>query len=64
MQKKEGKVYIRVSDNGKGFDTGKLQTNSGNGWYNINSRISLMNGKINIHSAPNEGTKIDIEIPV
>jgi signal transduction histidine kinase len=41
-----------------------LQTTSGNGWYNIHSRLTILNGNVEIDSAPGRGTVITIDIPL
>lgn len=58
----DGNLKVSVKDNGRGFNIDKLQTNSGNGWYNINSRISLLGGKPEIHSVIGEGTEVRFEV--
>lgn len=55
---------IMVEDNGKGFDKAALEKTSGNGWYNIQSRLSMLNGQVEIDTAPGRGTVITIDIPV
>lgn len=60
----ENILSIMIEDNGKGFDKDILKTSSGNGWNNINSRLNLLNGKIEIDSQPGQGTVIFIETPL
>ncbi|MBK9046843.1 MAG: sensor histidine kinase [Bacteroidetes bacterium] len=55
---------VMVEDNGKGFDKNELQTTSGNGWYNIQSRLTILNGAVEIDSAPGRGTVVTIDIPL
>ncbi len=57
-------LSVMVEDNGKGFDKNTLQTTSGNGWYNIHSRLTILNGNVEIDSAPGRGTVITIDIPL
>ncbi len=45
-------INITIEDNGNGFDVATLQTGTGNGWKNINSRINLMKGELEINSHP------------
>lgn len=51
-----------IQDNGVGFHEVPLGT--GNGLINMKQRIKLCNGKINIESHRNKGTKIDLVFPV
>jgi signal transduction histidine kinase len=53
---------ISVEDNGKGFDSEKIQ--KGLGITNLVSRVEALKGKIQVNSAVNSGTSINIEIPV
>ncbi len=49
-------IYISVTDNGKGFDTKSLKT--GVGFRNVQSRLQLYKGRMDIHSAPGNGCKL------
>jgi signal transduction histidine kinase len=62
--KEAGKLIINVEDNGKGFDTALIEHAGGMGWKNIRSRIELLNGKIDIQSAANKGTAVNIEMNI
>jgi len=53
-----------IEDNGKGFDKSALTCGQGNGWKNINSRLGLIKGNIEIDSVPgNQGTTVVITVP-
>lgn len=55
-----GVVSLTVQDNGKGFDP--ETATGGAGLENIRTRVSAYNGRMNIYSAPGNGTEISIEI--
>lgn len=61
-------INILVEDFGKGFDTTKHLSSSNKnqsfGLNNIVQRINLLDGKLDIKSKINQGTKIAIEIPI
>ncbi len=68
---KEAKVSIRlehqtlslsVKDNGKGFIV--ESQSQGVGLRGMHERVNALKGKFQIHSAPGEGTLIDVELPV
>lgn len=40
------RMSITVEDNGKGFDTQKLENSKGAGWANIKSRVDYLKGKL------------------
>jgi len=61
----EGKVTLTVEDNGKGLDKNILnQSRTGNGLTNILSRIEYINGELDIHSTPANGTTFTIECSI
>jgi len=53
LKKEEKQITLEISDNGKGFDT--TLHRKGVGITNINSRVSLYDGEVNIDSAPGKG---------
>jgi two-component system NarL family sensor kinase len=60
----EEELVITIEDNGNGFDSHSLFNSLGNGWRNINSRLALVNGLIDIDSQPGrQGTTVTISIP-
>ncbi len=56
--------FITVEDDGKGFDKNILNQKKGIGITNIENRAKYLNGTVEIHSAPQEGTTINIELYV
>jgi signal transduction histidine kinase len=57
-----GPVFlVTVEDNGRGFDPAQ-QGKKGMGLTTVHDRVSYMNGKMEILSAPGEGTTINIEL--
>jgi len=57
------KIHLQIEDDGKGFDKTQINHLSSNGLNNIQNRILLLSGNLEIDSAINKGTKIKIEIP-
>jgi len=66
LQLSQNLLTVTISDNGKGFDTGRSYffRDKGNGLGNIARRIELMNGKMELQSAPGKGTGYFVKIPV
>ena len=57
-------LVITIEDNGDGFDKKLLTEGKGNGWKNINSRLSLIRGNIEIDSEPGrKGTMAILSVP-
>lgn len=64
LDKKEQTMYVVVSDNGKGFDVRHLSDTNGIGWKNIAARVHLLNGQMEVHSYPDKGTEVIMQIPL
>ncbi len=60
----ENIFLITAEDDGKGFDTNHVIPTAGMGLENIKARVEYLNGKLDLDSAPNEGTIINIELDV
>lgn len=61
----EDELNITIEDNGDGFDTATLTKGEGNGWKNIQSRLNLIKGTIEIESRPEtKGTMVILQIPL
>lgn len=59
---KDEYLDLAIIDNGIGFDTELIKISSGIGWKNIHSRLSIINGTMNIKSGRNSGSHISIRI--
>jgi signal transduction histidine kinase len=57
-----GIVSLTVQDDGIGFDPQTVS--AGMGLENIRTRLALYNGQMTIHTAPNEGTEVCIEVMI
>lgn len=63
--KHEREIIITIEDNGKGFDRDILDQGEGNGWKNIQSRVNLLRGNIEIDTNPERmGSTLTIKLPV
>jgi signal transduction histidine kinase len=58
----DGIIRLKIKDNGKGFDTKEISKSKGIGWKNIFSRVSMIDGIIDIDSKPGKGTDVKIEM--
>lgn len=62
LQQEPTQLRVRISDNGKGFDTALMGKSGGMGWSNIATRLSLINGTFDISSATGQGTHVEMKI--
>lgn len=59
-RKEDGKMVIKIGDNGKGFDVGKNP--AGVGLQNLKNRAKMINADLHIKSEKGEGTTVTISI--
>lgn len=65
FQKEKSELRITIEDNGKGFNVQRLKQSKGNGWNNIQTRLYVLKGDIEIDSQENrKGTVVFITIPL
>jgi signal transduction histidine kinase len=58
-------IAITIEDNGGGFDTSVLESSSGNGWKNINSRLNLIRGTVDVDSySGGKSTTLILRVPL
>jgi signal transduction histidine kinase len=60
----ENELSVIIEDNGKGFDTSRLNNFEGIGLKNIISRIEFINGKVHFDSTPGHGTTVVMNVPL
>lgn len=64
LNKSQEMVNLTITDNGVGFDTSQIKNSTGLGWKSVFSRISLLNGKVEVNSELNTGTQIIVSVPI
>ncbi len=68
LSRKDGRVEVRVEDDGDGFDPEKQKKieseNGGFGLFNIYERIDMLGGRLKIDSEPGKGTRATVTAPV
>jgi signal transduction histidine kinase len=57
----ENRLHIIVEDDGRGFDLKSVEANGGTGLRNIRSRVTSFGGKIEMITAPGQGTEVNVE---
>ncbi|MCZ2128035.1 MAG: GAF domain-containing sensor histidine kinase [Anaerolineales bacterium] len=69
-QAETGLLLLEIQDNGEGFDVQAMsqnyekRANSSLGMVNLRERTELVNGVLNIDSAPGKGTNVQVFIPL
>ena len=63
LKRSAGMVSLTVSDDGVGFDRGRLASEGGLGLIMMRERASQLNGTFEFESAPGRGTTISVTIP-
>jgi two-component system NarL family sensor kinase len=62
LKQADEKVRFCFSDSGPGFDASR--SSNGAGLINIGTRVNLVNGSLTVSSSANEGTTIEVIIPL
>ncbi|WP_428657357.1 tetratricopeptide repeat-containing sensor histidine kinase [Runella sp.] len=60
---KNQQLHLSIKDNGVGFDK-DLVKGSGNGLFNMEKRVEELDGSLTVQSAPNNGTTIELVLPL
>jgi signal transduction histidine kinase len=63
-----GRLWIEIEDDGRGFDPGTIplddHTLRGVGLIGMRERVEMLGGTLDIDSAPGQGTRVHIAVPV
>ncbi|KAA5548617.1 CheR family methyltransferase [Adhaeribacter rhizoryzae] len=62
LENRKNQLYLRVQDNGNGFNSAEKRNSKGIGLSSIRNRVKLLDGKLKIDSRPGQGTSVDIII--
>lgn len=57
-------IQLSIVDNGVGFCRDAVQEKVGLGLVSIQERVQIVKGQLIIRSSPNEGTRIEIRVPI
>jgi signal transduction histidine kinase len=63
LYEKDGHCCLTVEDDGRGFDPGTHRSRPALGLVSMQERVMLLGGRMSVHSAEGQGTRIEIEIP-
>jgi signal transduction histidine kinase len=64
LARENGEIALTVQDNGRGFSPDSPRKPDSYGLMGLRERAYLVGGKIRIDSAPGQGVRIDVRIPI
>jgi signal transduction histidine kinase len=64
LRKEGDRLFLCVSDEGRGFDAKEMMNRVGLGIRSMGERARLVGGQFEIHSEPGRGTRIDVCVPL
>ena len=59
-----GVLILELKDDGRGFDPQAVTRYAGHGMRNMEERARLFNGELRVDSAPGQGTRIQVRVPL
>ena len=59
-----GEVRLSIADNGRGFSATDPRKSDSFGLMGVRERVYMLNGSVDIDSAPGHGTVINVRIPI
>ena len=63
LEEIDGRILMRIEDNGKGFDANVKRSSDGVGLRMIREQVRNLDGEVQVTTGPN-GTKLEITIPL
>jgi len=64
LKEDEDHILMQIFDDGIGFDQTQIVLKDGLGINQIEARIQIMKGKLEINSQKGKGTQIKVELPI
>jgi two-component system NarL family sensor kinase len=64
LRKRGATVTLLVKDDGRGFSPQAARRGDGQGLIGMRERAKLLGGRLEVHSAPGEGTRVVARVPV
>lgn len=64
MEQHDNQLFLQVRDNGQGFGLADVASKKTYGLLGMRERALALGGKLEINSAPGQGTTIEVTIPL
>jgi signal transduction histidine kinase len=62
LQEKAGRIFMEISDDGKGFDVGSIKAYNGHGMRSMRERAMAIRGDLKVNSIQGKGTRITLSV--
>jgi PAS domain S-box-containing protein len=63
VKREDNEIYVRISDDGVGFDTGAERADEHRGLRNFSNRADAIGGRIEVESSAGHGTTVSFAVP-
>jgi signal transduction histidine kinase len=64
LRKQEHHLLLVIEDDGKGFRLESIDRTKHFGLLGLEERTALLQGDVSVHSRPNQGTRVEVRIPL
>ncbi len=64
LETTRGRLFLRIADDGKGFNNLDQNFREGNGLKNLRRRAQALGGNLKVRSAAGEGTSVQLSAPI
>jgi len=64
LEWQEQAILLTIEDNGRGFSPADSPQAKGNGLSNMQNRLQRVNGRVEVHTEPGKGTRVEILLPL
>lgn len=64
LNRDDSGIRVKITDNGVGFDAQRTEQFTGIGLKNIRARVEYLKGTLEYHSAPGQGTTVQVSVPL
>jgi signal transduction histidine kinase len=64
LRESHGRIVLSFADNGRGLPSGPATRTTGYGLNNIRKRMEDLGGAVEVSSAQNKGTRVEIQVPL
>ncbi|MBL4687398.1 MAG: ATP-binding protein, partial [Nannocystaceae bacterium] len=64
VEVKDGAIHVMVEDDGHGFDPDEVVAGRSRGLVGMGERVELLGGRLELRSAPGDGTTVQAVLPL